>query len=123
MTIYQVILEDKLLMLDEKEKNKEARETLKTLYMEFNWIKKAKVQTLGSDFEVIRMKDDELVDIFFLRLNTIETDIRSLGEKIEEVVVVKKFLRAVPLWFMQIVTSIEQFGDLTTWLSKRLWII
>lgn len=60
-------------------------------------VKEAKLQTLGSDFEVIRMKDDELVDIFFLRLNTIETDIRSLGEKIEEVVVVKKFLRAVPL--------------------------
>ncbi|PWA73003.1 hypothetical protein CTI12_AA185870 [Artemisia annua] len=75
-------------------------------------VKEAKVQTLRSDFEVIRMKNDESVDDFAMRLNTIVTGIRSLGETIEEITVVKKFLRAVPIRFMQIVTSIEQFGDL-----------
>ncbi|PWA35424.1 RNA-directed DNA polymerase, eukaryota [Artemisia annua] len=36
-------------------------------------VKEAKVQTLRSDFEVIRMKNDESVDDFAMRLNTIVT--------------------------------------------------
>lgn len=110
--IYQAIPEDVLLMLAEKDTAKEAWEMLKTMYMGANRLKEAKVQTLRSDFEVIRMKNGETIDDFVMRLNTIVTGIRSLGEKIEESTVVKKFLRAVPMKFIQIVTSIEQFGDL-----------
>lgn len=52
--------------------------------------------------------------IFFMILNTILTGIWYLCEKNKEVVVVKKFLQAVPLRFLQIVTFIEQFGYLKT---------
>lgn len=110
--IYQAIPEDVLLMLAEKDTAKEAWETLKMMHMRADRVKEAKIQTLRINFEVIRMKDGESVDDFFIRLNTIVTGIRSLGEKIEEITVVKKFLRVVPLRFMQIVTSIEQFGDI-----------
>lgn len=110
--IYQALPEDVLMMLAEKDTDKEAWETLRTMHMGAERVKEAKVQTLRSDFEVIRMKDSESVDDFAMRLNTIVTGIRSLGEKIEEITVVKKFLWAVPIRFMQIVTSIEQFGDL-----------
>ena len=47
-----------------------------------------------------------------MKLTMIVSDIRSLGDMVEEISVVKKFLRVVPPRFMQIVTSIEQFGDL-----------
>ena len=53
------------------------------------------------------MKDDKLIDDFAMKLMTIVSDIRSLGDMVEEISVVKKFLRAVPPRFMQIVTSIE----------------
>ncbi|GJY70130.1 zinc finger, CCHC-type containing protein [Tanacetum coccineum] len=53
----------------------------------------AKVQTLRSYFEVIRIKNDESMDDFAMRLNTIVTSICSLGDSIEEITVVKKFLR------------------------------
>ena len=66
------------------------------MYTGANRVKEAKVQTLRSDLEVIRMKFGELVDDFYMRLNTIVIDIPSPDEKIEEVMVVKKFLRAVP---------------------------
>ncbi|GKC55218.1 hypothetical protein Tco_1077963 [Tanacetum coccineum] len=56
--------------------------------------------------------NNESVDDFAMRLNTIVIGIRSLGESIEEITMVKKFLRIVPISFIQIVTSIEQFGDL-----------
>ncbi|GKD98964.1 inositol transporter 4-like protein isoform X2 [Tanacetum coccineum] len=89
--IYQAIPEDVLMMLAKKDSAKGA-----------------------SDFEVIQMKNDESVDDFAMRLNTIITGICSLGESIEDIIVVKKFLRAIPICFMRIVTSIDQFGDLRT---------
>ncbi|GJY00017.1 hypothetical protein Tco_0357035 [Tanacetum coccineum] len=39
-------------------------------------------------------------------------NIRALGDKIEETYVVKKLLRAVASKFLQIASTIEQFGDL-----------
>ena len=58
------------------------------------------------------MKDSESIDDFSMKLTTIVTNIHSLGDKVEEIYVIKKFLRVVPLRFMQIVMSIEQFDDL-----------
>lgn len=40
------------------------------------------------------------------------TNIRALGETIDESYVVKKLLRAVPTKFLQIASTIEQFGNL-----------
>nr|GEU95199.1 reverse transcriptase [Tanacetum cinerariifolium] len=41
-----------------------------------------------------------------------EAKVQTLRSDFEEITVVNKFLQAVPIRFMQIVTSIEQFGDL-----------
>ena len=73
-------------------------------------VKEAKAQTL--QFKVIRMKDDESIDDFAMKLTTIVSGIRSLGDVVEEISIVKKFLQAIPPRFMQIVTSIEQFSNL-----------
>ena len=51
------------------------------MHMGVDRVKEAKVQTLRSDFEVIRMKDGESVDDFFFFFNIIVTGIRSLSEK------------------------------------------
>nr|GEW92800.1 hypothetical protein [Tanacetum cinerariifolium] len=69
--IYQAIPKDVLLMLADKDTAKEAWETLRTMHMGAERVNKAKVQTLRSDFEVIRMKDSESVDELAMRLNTI----------------------------------------------------
>ncbi|XP_047322533.1 uncharacterized protein LOC124926366 [Impatiens glandulifera] len=91
-TIYQALPEDVLLMVAEKDSAKEAWETLKTMHVGVERVKEAKVQTLRTHFEAIRMKDGETVDDFAMKLTSIVTGIRSLGEKI--------------------VTAIEQFADL-----------
>nr|GEV01728.1 hypothetical protein [Tanacetum cinerariifolium] len=121
--IYQAIPKDVLLMLADKDTAKEGWETLRTMHMGADRVKEGKVQTLRSDFEVICMKDSESVDEFAMRLNTIVTGIRSLGDKIEDITVVKKFLRAVPIRFMQIVTSIEQFGDLKNMTGEQTLLL
>ena len=58
------------------------------------------------------MGETEQIDDFYMRLNGIVTTIRSLGESMAEPYVVKKLLRAVPTKFLQITSTIEQFGNL-----------
>ncbi|GJY99483.1 zinc finger, CCHC-type containing protein [Tanacetum coccineum] len=83
LMLTKAIPEDVLLMLSDKDTTKEAWATLHTMHMGAEPVKEAKVQTLRSDCKVIR-------------------------DTIEEITVVKKFLRAVLIQWMQIVTSIEQ---------------
>lgn len=60
------------------------------------------------------MKETDSLDEFYGKLNSLVTNIRALGENVEESHVVKKLLRAVPTRFLQIVSAIEQFGDVET---------
>ncbi|XP_074346777.1 uncharacterized protein LOC141685585 [Apium graveolens] len=75
-------------------------------------VKKVKVQTLKAEFENLTMKEAESIDDFSMKLNVLVTNIWTLGETVEENYIVKKFLRAMPSKFLQITSSIEQFGDL-----------
>lgn len=110
--IYQSIPEDILLTLADKQTAKEAWDALKTLCLGADWVKKAKIQTLKAKFESLCMKDTESIDDFCMRLNGLVTNIRTLGEIVEEAYVVKKLFRAVSSKFLQITSTIEQFGDL-----------
>lgn len=113
-TIYQGIPEDVLLSVADKETAKEAWEAIKTMCQGAEHVKKAKVQILKGEFESLCMKDGEQLDEFCLKLNGVVTNIRALGENIEESYVVKKLLPAMPQKFLQIVSTIEQFGNVET---------
>ena len=118
--IYQAVPQDVLLMLVDKDKAKEMRETLRTMHVGVKRVKEAEVQILKSEFEAICMKDGESIDEFSMKLTMIVSGICSLGDMVEEISVIKKFLRAVPPRFMQIVTSIEQFGNLKNMLVEEV---
>lgn len=110
--IYQGIPEDILLSLADKTTAKKACDALKTMCLGADRVRKAKVQTLKSEFEGLRMKETEDLDDFYMKLNGLVAKIRALGETIDENYVVKKLLRAVPPKFLQIASTIEQFSDL-----------
>lgn len=112
--IYQGIPEGMLMSIAEKETAKGAWEAIKMLCQGADKVKKARIQTLKSEFEAMTMKEDETIDDFHMKMNGIVTNIRALGEKMEESYTVKKLLRAVPSKFLQITSTIEQFGDLDT---------
>ncbi|CAM8930696.1 unnamed protein product [Rhodiola kirilowii] len=109
--IYQGVPEDVLLAIAEKQLAKEVWETLKTMHLGAERVKSAKVQTLRTEFEILRMKDSDSLDEFSMKLSSLVNRIRGLGQQIEEVHVVKKFLRGVSKRFLPIVSTIEQFGD------------
>ena len=110
--IYQGVPEETLLSIADKKTAKGAWDALKTMCLGAERVKKAKIQTLKTEFESLSMKDSEQVDEFSMKLNGIVTNIRVLGEEIDESYVVKKLLRAVPSKCLQITSTLEQFGDL-----------
>lgn len=63
-------------------------------------VKKAKIQTLRTEFEALTMRDDEMTDDFHMKMNGIVTNIRALGEEMSEAYTVKKLLRVVPAKFL-----------------------
>lgn len=110
--IYQGIPEEILLSVAEKKTAKETWEAVKTMCLGADRVKTARIQTLKAEFEALSMKEAEPLDEFCLKLNGLVTNMRALGGEIKEAYVVKKLLRAVPSKFLQIASTIEQFGDL-----------
>ncbi|XP_074356144.1 uncharacterized protein LOC141695832 [Apium graveolens] len=110
--IYQGVPEDILLTIAEKETAKEAWEAIKTLCMGAERVKEAKVQMLKGEFESLVMKETDQAHDFCMKLSGIVTNIRVLGEAVEESSMVRKILRGVPDKFLQISSNIEQFGDI-----------
>lgn len=112
--IYQGIPEEFLLSIAEKKTAKDAWEAIKTMSQGADKVKKAKVQTLKAEFEALSMKDTDQLDDFYMKINGIVSNIRALGEAVAESYVVKNLLRAVPPKFLQIASTLEQFGNLDT---------
>lgn len=69
------------------------------------------MQTLKAEFEALKMKDADELDEFCIKLSSLVTRIRALGDVIEESYIGKKLLRAVPPKFLQLASTIEQFGN------------
>ena len=89
--IYQGIPEDMLLSIAEKTTAKEAWEALKLMCMGAERVKEAKIQTLKAEFESLNMKDGDQIEDFCMKVNSIVTNIRVLGETMEESYVVKHY--------------------------------
>ncbi|CAH9076959.1 unnamed protein product, partial [Cuscuta europaea] len=112
--IYQGIGEDVLLQLGAKKTAKEVWNMLKNMNLGADKVKEVRTQTLWREFESLRMGESETVDDFSGKFTTIVTKLRGLGNTVEEVKVVKKLLRSTSPKFLQIASTIEEFGDLNT---------
>lgn len=108
--IYQAIPEDVLLSVADKKAAKEAWEAIKTMRLGAERARQARVQTLKIEFETMKMTEAESIEDFSLKLSGLVTNMRALGETVQENYVVKKLLRAVPARFLQITSAMEQFG-------------
>ncbi|GJY88742.1 zinc finger, CCHC-type containing protein [Tanacetum coccineum] len=110
--LYQALSEEQLLQITKHKTAKAIWDALKTRHIGEERVQQARLQTLKSDFEMLHMKEDEAIDTFTAKLTTLVNKAASLGHTIEDSVVVRKLLNAVPDKFLQIVASIEQYSDL-----------
>jgi hypothetical protein len=77
-------------------------------------LKDDKLQTYRVQFEQLKMKEDETVGKYFLRVEELVNAMKALGEKIEEPSLVQKILRSLPDRFNPKVSTIEELNDLKT---------
>lgn len=90
---------------------KEAWEALQIMRLSADRVKEVNAQRLLKEFKNITFKEGESIDEFGMRITNLVTNLRMMGETVEDSRVVKKFLRVVPSRFMPVVVSIEMFCD------------
>lgn len=84
------------------------------MYLGADRVKTTKVQTLKAEFEMLNMSESKTVNDFSAKIGNIVSNIRALGETIEEYYIVKKVLCTVPSKFLQLASPIEQLSDVNT---------
>jgi hypothetical protein len=93
---------------------KEIWDKLLNIYEGDTKFKEAKLQTYRGQFEQLKMKEDENIAAYFLRVNETVNAIIGLGEEIEESVIVQKVLRSLPMIFNPKISTLEERLDLNS---------
>ena len=104
--------EDLLGILNAKKTAKENWEILHQQKLGMDRVIQSRIQGLSRDLEILTMgKTDSIVD-FAMKFTRIVSDLRNLGEPMEEREVVRRFLRATPAKFDALTLSLELYGEL-----------
>ncbi|MCI43404.1 retrovirus-related Pol polyprotein from transposon TNT 1-94, partial [Trifolium medium] len=82
-------------------------------YQGSNKVKRAQLQALRREFEVLAMRDNESIDDYFSRTLTIANHMTAHGERMEQITIVEKILRSMTPRFNYVVCSIEESNDVT----------
>ena len=85
---------------------------MKTKYQGNTRVKRAQLQALRRDFEVLEMKIGESVTDYFFRVMVVANDMRNYGEDMQDVKIVEKILSTLTDKFNYIVCSIEESKDI-----------
>ena len=91
---------------------KEAWEILETTYEGTKKVKDTKLQMLTTQFEELKMSEDESFDSFYSKLNEVVVSKFNLGKKTEDSKIVRQILRSLPESFRTKVIAIEESKDL-----------
>ncbi|GAU22986.1 hypothetical protein TSUD_98140 [Trifolium subterraneum] len=112
--LFQAIDRSILETILQRDTTKEIWNSMRSKYQGSNKVKRAQLQALCKDFEVLAMKESESVDDYFARTLAIANRMTAFGERLEQVVIVEKVLRSLLPKFNYVVCSIEQSIDVIT---------
>ena len=111
-TIMSGVPEDLLGILDANKTAKENWEILRQRNLGMDIVIQSRIQGLRRDLEILTMgKTDSVMD-FVMKFTHIVSDLRNLGETMEEKKVMQRFLRATLAKFDALTLSLEQYGEL-----------
>ena len=97
-----------------KDTSKNIWDSLKQKYQGTSRVKRAQLQALRKEFEILHMKEGESVNDYFARTLTIANKMKANGENKGDVAVVEKILRSMTPKFDYVVCSIEESKDTDT---------
>ena len=95
-----------------KNTSKQLWDSMKLKYQGNSRVKRAQLQTLRRNFELLEMKIGESVTDYFGRVMVVANDMRNCGDDMEDVKIVEKILRTLTENFNYIVCSIEESKDI-----------
>ena len=81
---------------------------LETIYQGDDKVKESKLITLKTQFDNLKMNEDETIAAYFLRVNEVVNARKGLGEEIEEHDVVSKVIRSVLPKFETKISTLEE---------------
>lgn len=111
--LFQSIPEALILQVGELDTAKKVWEAIKARHLGADRVREARLQTLSSEFDRLRMKETDTIDNFVGKLAEISSKSAALGDIIDETKLVKKFLKSLPRKkYIHIVASLEQVLDL-----------
>ncbi|XP_012074098.1 uncharacterized protein LOC105635629 [Jatropha curcas] len=87
---------------------------MKQKYQGSTKVKRAQLQALRKEFEMLNMKEGEKIDSFLARTLAVVNKMRVNGEDMNLSIVVVKVLRSLTPKFNYVVCSIEESTDLDT---------
>jgi hypothetical protein len=91
---------------------KDIWDKLQNIYERDSKVKAAKLQTYRGQFKQLKMKEDENIANYFLRVDETINEIIGLGEEIKESIIVQKVLRSLPMRFDPKILALEERSDL-----------
>ena len=112
--IFQTLPQDMLMQVAQYTTAKEVWNSIKVKHLGADLVQKARLQTLRSEFETLKMKPDESASEFAGKLSSIQAKFKSLGGTLKDKALVRKLLNSVPKKFLPIVASIEQYQEIDT---------
>ena len=83
-------------------------------------VKEANLQTYRTQFENLKMKEEESIVEYFHRVDEVVNSIRVVGEEITDKPIVQKILRSLPMRYDAKISSIEDRSDLNTLIVDHL---
>ena len=110
--IFQTLPEDVLMQVAQYEKAKEVWDAIKVRYLGADMVQKARLQTLRSELEVLKIDENDTVSSFASKLSGIKAKFKTLGTTIKDKKLVRKLLISVPKKFLPIVANIEQYSEI-----------
>lgn len=97
-----------------KDSAKDIWDAMRRKYQGSTKVKRAQLQALRKEFEILEMKEGETIDDYFARTLSIANKMTAHGEKMDQTLVVEKILRSLTSKFNYVVCSIEESNDVTT---------
>nr|GEV95915.1 zinc finger, CCHC-type [Tanacetum cinerariifolium] len=112
--IFQTLPQDMLMQVAQYTTTKEVWNSIKVKHLGADLVQKARLQTLRSELETLKMKLNERANEFAGKLSSIQAKFKSLGGTLKDKLLVRKLLNSVPKKFLPIMASIEQYQEIDT---------
>jgi hypothetical protein len=110
--LFQAINRAILETILKKDTAKDIWDSMKKKYQGTARVKRAQLQALRKEFEILHMKEGESVNDYFARTLSIANKMRIHGESLEDVAVIEKILRSMTHKFDYVVCAIEESNDI-----------